>query len=416
MTLLAIEEDSKLDAWAPPARRRRWAYRVAAEVPYWDSRTYRALLTAIAYGNVISGPDLERLAARLREHFRRPVLVCGSGRSAMALALAAAGIGQGAEVVVPAFCCESVLHPIFAVGATPVFADVGPELMLTTDTVEAALTPRTRAVIVPHMFGNPAPIDAIADLTRHRGVLLLDDAAQALGGELRAQPLGTFGDAGIVSFGNGKVCFGTGGGALISADSDLIARARAITLERPRMTSTLGHVAGVLVWRRWRRHTLALLSALSGRGMIRRRRPSPWGAARNLDAAVALTLLNTLDTNVKHRRARVTLYAQRLAGLEGLRPVPHAAGSACLTQLVQVSGANPARTARRIINRLRADGLEALFSFTPLHLSTSYRELVVRPLPRADALNESLVELPAEPHIPIQEIERIAEAVRASVA
>jgi dTDP-4-amino-4,6-dideoxygalactose transaminase len=385
-------------------------------VPFWDSHTYRALLGAVLSGRIISGPQIGQLTERLRRHFDRPVLVCGSGRAAMTLALAAAGIGRGDEVIVPTFCCESVLHPIFAVGARPVFADAGPALMLTADTVDIALSPRTRAVIVPHMFGNPAPIDAIADLIRSRGVLLLDDAAQAFGAELQGRPLGTFGDAGIVSFGNGKICFGTGGGALLTADQDLMARARAISLQRPRTIDAIRHATEVVVWRRWRRYTLALLTRLSGRGFIRRHQPSPWGGTRNLDAAVALTLLDTLEANVAQRRARVNLYGQRLAGAEGITVFGHASGSACLTQVVHVSRGRPSLNPGRVIALLRAHGVESAFSFTPLHLQARYRHLSDRPLPRADALMESLIELPAEPQIPLDEIERIAGLVHAAAA
>ena len=334
----------------------------------------------------------------------------------MALALAAARVGDGDEVIVPTFCCESVLHPIFAVRARPVFADVGANLMLTADTVEAACSPRTRAVIVPHMFGNPAPIGEIADVATKRGVMLLDDAAQGLGGEQHGQPLGGFGDAGIISFGNGKICFGTGGGALVSGDSDLMTRARAIPLERPRTAAALLHVSGVTVWRTWRRHTVRLLNVLSARGMVRRHPPLAWGAARNIDAAVALTLLDTLASNITQRRARVSLYAERLAGVDDLSLFHHAAGSACLTQVVRVSGTDPSSRARAIIDRLRAARVEAMLSFTPLHLTTRYRDLAVGPLPEADTLADRLIELPAEPHIPLDEIARIADVVIAATA
>ena len=416
MTSVVLDGNSGVDGWATEGRRSRWPYRVAAEVPFWDSRTYRALLRAVLSGHVVSGRQIERLAERLRGHFNRPVLVCGSGRAALTLALAAGGVGRDDEVIVPTFCCESVLHPIFAVGARPVFADAGPDLMLTAATVDLALTSRTRAVIVPHMFGNPAPIDAIADLVRTRGVLVLDDAAQALGGELKGRPLGTFGDAGIVSFGNGKICFGTGGGALLTDDPDLMARARAISLQRPRAIDAVRHAAGVVMWRSWRRHTLALQSRLSGRGFIRRHQPSPRGAARNLDAAVALTLLDTLETNVTGRRARVNVYEQQLAGVEGLTLFRHASGSACLTQVVRVSRARPSLDPRRLIDWLGAHGVESGFSFTPLHRQTRYRHLSDRPLPQADALMESLIELPAEPQIPLEDVERIAGLVHAAAA
>lgn len=416
MASLAIGSRSRAGSATRRAGRSWWSYRVAAEVPYWNARTYGALFRTVASGNVVDGRDIDRLTERLGERFGRQVVVCGSGRTAIALALAAARIRDGDDVVVPTFCCESILHPVFAVGARPVFADVGHDLMLTAATVDAACTPRTRAVIVPHMFGNPAPVIEIAALAGLRGLMLIDDAAQALGGALNGQPLGTFGHAGIVSFGNGKICFGIGGGALVSHDADLIRRVRALALKRPRASTAVLHASGVMVWRRWRRHTLRLLNALSGRGVIRRSSPSSWGAARNIDAAVALTLLDTLDWNLEQRRARISLYEQRLAGIEGVSLIRHAAGSACLTQVVRVSGANPSRRARHILDRLRAAGVEGVSSFTPLHTMTRYRELAVRPLSQADTLVDCLIELAAEPHIPVNRIESIADVVFGAAA
>ena len=135
---------------------------------------------------------------------------------ALEIALRACGVREGGEVVIPTFCCTSVVPPILAVGAQPVLADVGEELNITAKTIEAALTDRTTAIIVPHLFGNPADIDAIVDLARPKNIRVIDDAAQALGATIDGRPVGSFGNAGILSFGSEKVCSGLGGGVIVS--------------------------------------------------------------------------------------------------------------------------------------------------------------------------------------------------------
>ena len=87
-------------------------------------------------------------------------------------------------------------------GATPVLADIGEKLNPPVGTVRAVLTQKTRAIIVPHLFGDPADIEGIAELAARKNIRVIDDAAQALGATIHSRPVGSFGAAGILSFGN----------------------------------------------------------------------------------------------------------------------------------------------------------------------------------------------------------------------
>lgn len=418
MEAIVEPREERADSPPVPAGRTRlgslcsYSYRVPHCVPYWEPRTYLALLRCALRGQVIEGPDVQRLAGRLARSLAVPAVIpCGSGRGAIEAALRAGGIAQGSEVVIPTFCCASIMPPVLAVGAVPVFADTGPDLNLTLDAVEAAVTVRTRAVIVPHLFGNPAPIDAIATWCRGRRIFVIDDAAQALGATLDGRPLGTLADAGVLSFGNGKVCFGTGGGALVARDRTLLDRAGAIRLRPGACAEGMRNALAVLLWRRWRRFTLPVKVALS-RVMPGARRPRPLpGAMRNLDAAVALTLLDTLGANLSKRRERVAAYQQMLASEPGLRLIPHAPGSACLTQVVHVQAVS-ACTAAQIISTLRERGIEASRSFEPLHLSPAGRQYSHGPLPQAEDIWQDLVELPCEPGVSLSQVRAVAGTIR----
>ena len=213
-------------------------------MPFWSGDTYRNIRRCIVSGEIIAGPDLVELKRQLVEYFGVPdIVLCGSGSLALELALRVCGLRAGDEVIIPSFCCSTVVAPILAVGATPVLADVGSELNLTVETVDAARTTRTRAIIVPHLFGNPADIGAIAELGNANNIVVIDDAAQALGATIDDRPAGSCGDMGVVSFGAEKVCFGLGGGALVAHSAGVLDAARQIALGYPSVGSTLAQIS-----------------------------------------------------------------------------------------------------------------------------------------------------------------------------
>ena len=231
---------------------RRLFPRVPLAVPYWTGETHRNIRRCLVSRAIVAGPDLFELRRRLLEFFAVPDLVlCSSGSIALELALRVCDLGAGDEVIIPSFCCSSVVAPILALGATPVLADVGSELNLTVETVDAVRTRKTRAVIVPHLYGNPADIGAIAELANDHNIVVIDDAAQAVGATIEDRAAGSCGDMGVVSFGAEKVCFGLGGGALIAHSSGVLDAARQVVLAYPSVTGTMKRLATTVVCRRW---------------------------------------------------------------------------------------------------------------------------------------------------------------------
>jgi dTDP-3-amino-3,4,6-trideoxy-alpha-D-glucose transaminase len=147
-----------------------------------------------------------------------------NGTDAITIALRAMGVGPGDEVVVPSFTFYASAEAIPPTGATPVFCDVDPATYcLTADTVRAALTPRTKAVVAVHLFGNVAPVAEIEAL----GVPVLEDAAQAVGSDSPAGRAGALGTAATISFYPSKNlgCFGDGG-MILSPDERIAEQAR----------------------------------------------------------------------------------------------------------------------------------------------------------------------------------------------
>ena len=389
--------------------------RVPLAVPYWSGATYRSIIRALLSVSVIAGPDLNRLQSWVSEMLGvEDAVLCGSGSLALEIALRACGVGRGDEVVIPAFCCTAEVPPVLAVGAVPVLADVGAELNMTAETVDAALTKKTKAVIVPHLFGNPADIGAIVDLVRGGNIRVIDDAAQALGATIEGQPVGGFGDVGILSFGSEKICSGLGGGVVVSRDKEILNRGVNTDLPRARLISMLRNLMSTLVCRRWRRWTLPLLSrVMSSAGPN-----APPAAYRiesmaNLNAAVAVSLMRTLRENIAARRARVDAYRELLGTEKGLALIPHRRGSACLTQVVRVLPKRRGKdSAAEIVQALCRAGYEVQGSYVPIHTLSGYQQFVRRSLTHTERVWAELIELPCEPDVSFENVERIAAIVK----
>ncbi len=147
--------------------------------------------------------------------------VCSSGTAAVATALAACGVGAGDEVIVAPFTFVADIEMILMAGAVPVFADIDETLCLNPEAVAAAITDKTKAVLVVHMCGSMARIDAMAALCKERGVMLIEDAAQALGAHFKGKALGTFGKVGCFSFDYVKTITCGEGGGIITDDRDV---------------------------------------------------------------------------------------------------------------------------------------------------------------------------------------------------
>ena len=219
-------------------------------VPLFDTATPLAPLRAeidaatarvIDGGRFILGPEVEAFEREFAAYCgARHAIGVANGTDALTIALRALGVGEGDEVVVPSFTFYASAEAIPPTGARPVFCDVDPETFcVTADTVRAALTPRTKAVIAVHLFGNVAPVGEIEAL----GVPVIEDAAQAAGSTSSAGRPGALGRLATFSFFPSKNlgCFGDGG-AITARDDALADRVRMLRFHGSRDKVTYEHV------------------------------------------------------------------------------------------------------------------------------------------------------------------------------
>jgi dTDP-4-amino-4,6-dideoxygalactose transaminase len=303
-----------------------------------------------------------------------------NGTDAIHLTLRAMGIGQGDEVVVPANSFVATAEAVVLAGATPRFADVDPAtLLLTADDLEAAVTSRTRAVIVVHLYGQMADMDSLSRAAERLGIAIIEDAAQAHGAAWRGRRAGSAGRAGCFSFYPGKNLGAFGdAGAVVTSDADLAARLRAL-----------------------RDH---------GRTSGSHYQHEYLGTNSRLDAVQAVVLsakLERLDEWNDARRAIAARYRAAIAetAIEFVEEAPGARGVYHLA-VARV----PQRD--RVRHWLQKQGIETGIHYpTPIHRLPPYEHLSARPLPVAEQAAEQVLSLPMFPHMTPAQISHVCRAI-----
>ena len=176
------------------------------------------------YYGVGDGPDeVVSFEREFAEHMGAKHALClNAGSSALICALIGAGIGEGDEVIVPAYTWNATPNAVLATRALPVLAEVDESLTLDPADVERRITPRTRAILPVHMRGAPAAMDALGAIATQHGLVMIEDVCQAAGASYRGRRLGTFGDAGAFSLQFNKIITTGEGGVMITDRDDLL--------------------------------------------------------------------------------------------------------------------------------------------------------------------------------------------------
>lgn len=355
---------------------------LGAELRELGGEIRAALERVLASGHFILGPEGAALEKEIAALVGVPYAVaCNSGTDALHLALRAAGIGPGDEVVTPAFTFIATAEAIAYVGAKPAFADVdGATFNLTAATLEQALTPRTRAVIVVHLFGQCAEMPPIAELCKRRGLVLVEDCAQAIGADWAGTQAGAWGDFGCFSFYPTKNLGAYGDAGLVST--------------------------------REAKHD-ALLRMLRHHGSRRAYLHEVIGLNSRLDemqAAILRVKLKHLQRFTDARRAHAARYRELLAGAELTLPAEHGKGGHIYHQFTL-------RLARRddAKQALGDAGIASgVYYPIPLHRQPVFeKEYGALSLPASEAAAREVLSLPIYPQLADEQLRHIAGTLRA---
>jgi perosamine synthetase len=313
----------------------------------------------------------------------RNAIACSSGTAALHLALLALGVGPGDEVIVPTLTYVATANAVMYCGAQPVFVDSEPATWnLDPALLEARITPRTRGIVVVHLYGHPADMQAVLDVARRHGLFVVEDAAEGLGAEARCRRVGAIGDLAAFSFYGNKIVT-TGEGGMVTCDDDLLAarvqrfKEQGIALGRPYWAEVIGYNYRMT----------------------------------NIAAAIGLAQIEQVDWHLTRRRANAALYRAALKGCATLKLLgeqPWARHAYWMNCVLLAEDTPIGRDA--LIAAMAEQGIETRPVFYPLHTLPIYRNTAYEhAFPIAEALAARGLNLPSSALLSAEEIAYVAE-------
>jgi len=366
--------------------------------PWLGEEEAQAAAAAVASGWVAQGPRVAQFEAAFAEALGAAHAVAVSScTTALHLALIAAGIGPGDEVVAPSLSFIATMNAARYVGADPVFADVDPAtLNLVPATIEPRLTGKTRAVIVADQAGVPADLDAIRALCEPRGVAVIEDAACAAGAVYRGRPAGATASLATFSFHPRKLLTTGEGGMITTPDADVAARLR-----------------------RLREHGMSVGAAerhASQQPVIERYLEVGYNyRMTDVQAAIGLVQLAKLGRQIERRRELAARYQELLADIPGLVTVrdPRYGTTNYQSFWVQLPDGFP--VSRDDLLRMLADaGVSARRGIMAAHLEPAYAGFLCPPLPVTERVTAGSLILPLFHELTEEEQDLVVSVVHAA--
>ena len=369
--------------------------RVNVIKPWLGSEEIAAVSEAIESGWVAQGPRVaafeEKFAAKVgAEH----AIAVSSCTTALHLALIAAGVGSDDDVIVPSFSFIATTNAPVYVGANPVFADVEATTgNLTPETIEVALTPRTKAVILVHQGGIPADADAVRAVCEPRGIVVIEDAACAVGSRYRGQHVASDATIAAWSFHPRKLITTGEGGMITTGNADWAARVRRLREHAMSVSAVERHLS-----------VLPPAEEYLELGFNYR--------MTDIQAAIGIVQLDRLDSIVQRRREIAGAYQQAFSGIAGLRVVadPPDAESNFQSFWIEVSPPFPLDR-EGLLAHMASQEISARRGIMAAHRQPVYKGHPSGLLPVTERLTDSTVILPVYHQMTATEVARVIAAV-----
>lgn len=362
--------------------------------PWITQEDIDAVVAVLQTPTLSIGPQIRAFEAAVAGRVgQKHGLGVNSGTSGLHLVLEAMGIGPGDEVITSPFSFVASSNCIIYTGATPVFADIDPAtLAIDPAKLEAAITPRTKAIIPVDVFGQPCPIEAYAAIARKHNLKIVQDSCEAIGAERHGLPVGgpAYADAAVFAFYPNKQMTTGEGGMIVTSDDDL---ARTIDSLRNQGRDDAGT---------WMNHVRV-------------------GYNYRLDemsAALGLSQVSRLDAILDGRERVARAYGERLADLPGIITPKLDPGTTRMSWFVYVIQLEAGLDRVAVMERLAARGVPSRPYFVPIHLQPVYRErygFTEGDFPVTEAIADTTLAIPFYTGMPEAEIDYVADQIRRAV-
>jgi dTDP-4-amino-4,6-dideoxygalactose transaminase len=368
--------------------------------PWLGEEEAAAAAEAVASGWVAQGPRV----AQFEQAFAAftgvgHAVAVSSCTAALHLAMLAAGIGPGDEVVVPSLSFIATANAVRYVGADVVFADVdAATLNLVPETVAPVLTERTKAVILVDQAGVPADLEAMRKLCEPRGIVIVEDAACAAGSRYQGRPVGAGAALAAFSFHPRKLLTTGEGGMIVTPDADVATRLRRLREHGMDVSAAQRHASKQPVIEHY------LETGYNYR-------------MTDIQAAVGLVQLAKLGRMVERRREFAARYQQALADIPGLRTIqdPEYGSTNYQSFWVQLPDGFPV-SRDDLLQILADEGISARRGIMASHAEPAYHDLPERPLPVTDAITGSSLILPLFHQMTLDEQDLVISVFRAAAS
>ena len=312
-------------------------------------------------------------------------ITTNSGTTALHLALATMGLGDGDEVIIPSFTMISTANAVSYLGAKPIPVDVEPETWnIDPDKIEAKITENTRAIIPIHTYGHPADMDRLQSIAEKYGLDIVEDAAEAHGAEYKGKRVGSFGKMASFSFYANKIITTGEGGMIVTDDEELASRLQ--TLRNYGFTQE--------------RHFWHKVMGFSYR-------------MTNLQAAIGLGQFEKIDELVQGRIDNARLYSKLLADLPGITTPQESKDVKAVYWMYGVLVEDEFGISKDELRQKLADrGIETRSFFIPIHLQPIYSYLLSDEFPVSEELGRKGFYLPSASNLRPDQIEFIVDIIK----
>lgn len=351
-------------------------------------------------GWITTGPKVELFEKKFRAYLGVPQAVAvSSGTAGLHLALLAAGIGPGDEVITSSMTFAATANAIVLCGAKPVLVDCAPDtLNIDLDGIEARINSKTKAIMPVHFAGQPCAMDELLDLASRHGAALIEDAAHAVGSEYKGRKIGTIGEMTIFSFHPIKTITTGEGGMVVTRNKEWGERIRLLRFHG-------------IATDAWQRHA-------GGRSpQYSIREPGFKYTMMDLQAAIGIHQMDKLDWFIERRTNLARLYTLAFQEIEGLKPlhsVPYPQRHAWHLFVVQLELEKLTVDRNRFLELLKERNIGAGIHFPALHLQPYYQEkwgYRRGDCPNAERASERILSLPLFPTMSEEDVRDVVRAV-----
>lgn len=346
----------------------------------------KAVIDVLRSGSYILGPNTKALEQEFAKYLgTKHAIGLNSGTDALHLALRALDIGKGDEVITVAFTFVATTESIEIVGATPVFVDIDPDTFnMDVTQIESKITPRTKAIMPVHLYGQPADMDVIMDIAKRHNLYVIEDCCQAIGAEYKGKKVGSFCDIGCYSFFPTKNLGGMGDGGMAVTNSDYL---------KDRMTALRNHGGAV----RYHHDEIGVNSRLD-----------------EIQSAILRVKMNYIDEWNKMRREVAHRYTELFKGYADVQTPKELPDTYCVYHQYTIKVPNR----DEVQKMLQENGVGAMLYYPiPLHMQKVHAHLGYKmgDLPKTEYDTQHVMSLPMFAELTFEEQKEIVEKVKDAI-